>query len=177
MAENPAAGPGARIVVVAAVARNGVIGRDNRLLWRLKSDMRHFRALTMGKPILMGRKTFDSIGRPLPGRHTVVITRNRGWAHPDVTVAPDPESGLALARDLAELHGQNDVIIGGGSEIYRHFLPVADRLEITEVDLSPEGDAVFPAIDPLVWREASRQSFTKNADDEADFRFVTYLRR
>ncbi|WP_284177993.1 dihydrofolate reductase [Rhabdaerophilum sp. SD176] len=177
MAEHPAPGSGARIVIVAAVARNGVIGRDNRLLWRLKSDMRHFRALTMGKPILMGRKTFDSIGKPLPGRHTVVITRNRGWAYPGVVVAPDPESGLVLARALAEQHEQDEVIIGGGSEIYRHFLPRADRLEITEVDLLPDGDAVFPAIDALVWREASRQSFTKNADDEADFRFVTYLRR
>ncbi|MCZ8184797.1 MAG: dihydrofolate reductase [Beijerinckiaceae bacterium] len=177
MADSPAAGPEARIVLVAAVARNGVIGRDNRLLWRLKSDMRHFRALTMGKPILMGRKTFDSIGKPLPGRHTIVITRDRGWTHPGVAVAHDPESGLALARALAVQHRQDEVMIGGGSEIYRHFLPVADRLEITEVDLSPEGDAVFPVVDPLVWREASRQSFTKNADDEADFRFLTYLRR
>lgn len=177
MAETRDSGAEARIVLVAAVARNGVIGRDNRLLWRLKSDMRHFRALTMGKPILMGRKTFESIGRPLPGRHTIVITRDRAWSQEGVAVAPDPEAGLERARALARQHGQPDVIIGGGSEIYRHFLPMADRLEITEVDLAPEGDALFPAIDPQVWREVSRQSFTKNADDEADFRFVSYLRR
>lgn len=177
MVEKPEAGPGAQIILVAAVARNGVIGRDNRLLWRLKSDMRHFRALTMGRPILMGRKTFDSIGKPLPGRHSVVITRDPSWTHEGVATASHPEAGLALARALAAQHGQDEVIIGGGSEIYSHFLPLADRLEITEVDLSPEGDAVFPTVDPLVWREESRQSFTKNADDEADFRFVTYLRR
>ncbi|MFY8114344.1 MAG: dihydrofolate reductase [Rhabdaerophilum sp.] len=177
MADSSVSGPGGRIVIVAAVARNGVIGRENRLLWRLKTDMRHFRALTMGRPILMGRKTFDSIGKPLPGRHSVVITRDPGWSHEGVAVAHDPEAGLALARALAARHGQDEVIIGGGSEIYRHFMPLADRLEITEVELAPEGDARFPRIDPQIWRETSRQSFTKNADDEAEFRFVSYLRR
>lgn len=165
------------LVIVAAVAQNGVIGRDNRLLWRLKSDMKHFRGLTMGKPLVMGRKTFDSIGKPLPGRHTVVITRDRDWRHDGVTVAHDIPAAIEAAESLALQHGQSEICIGGGGVIYRALLPRASRLEITEVDLAPEGDARFPEIEPLVWREAARHSFTKNGDDEADFRFLTYVRR
>jgi dihydrofolate reductase len=163
--------------MVAAVARNGVIGRDNRLLWRLKSDMKHFRALTMGKPIVMGRKTFESIGKPLPGRHSVVVTRDAGWAHDGVAVAPDPEVAIAMAKALAAQHQQDEIMICGGGEIYRALLPAAEGLELTEVDLEPEGDAHFPTVDPALWREVSRQSFTRNADDEADFCFVRYVRR
>jgi len=167
----------AALVIVAAVARNGVIGRDNRLLWRLKTDMKHFRTLTMGKPIVMGRKTFDSIGKPLPGRHTVVVTRDTGWHHEGVAVAHDLENALAMAEALAAAHGQDEIIIGGGGELYHALIDRADRLEITEVDLEPEGDATFPRIDTRSWRESSRQIFTKSSDDEADFRFLTYLRR
>lgn len=165
------------IVLVAAVARNGVIGRDNRLLWRLKSDMKHFRALTMGRPMIMGRKTFDSIGKPLPGRPIIVITRDPDWRHEGVTVVSSPEAARAAAEALAQAHNQSEVIVAGGGEIYRAFLPEATRLEITWVDLTPEGDALFPQIDPSLWREDSRRSFTKNADDEADFHLVTYVRR
>ncbi|MCA1998472.1 MAG: dihydrofolate reductase [Hyphomicrobiales bacterium] len=165
------------IVLVAAVARNGVIGRDNRLLWRLKSDMRHFRALTMGRPVIMGRRTYESIGAPLPGRRIIVVTRDPAWHAEGVAAAPAPEAALALARIVAAETGGAEIIVAGGAEIYAAFLGMADRLEITEVDLAPEGDAVFPAIDTTLWREESRVSGVKTADDEAAFAFVRYARR
>jgi dihydrofolate reductase len=165
------------IVLVAAVARNGVIGADNRLLWRLKSDMKHFRALTMGKALIMGRKTFDSIGKPLPGRHTIVLTRDPAFAVEGVARAGSVEEALDLARRIAASTGTTEAMVAGGGEIYALFLPLAARLEIAEVALQPEGDAHFPPLDPAQFVEARRQSFTKNADDEADFAFVTYRRR
>lgn len=165
------------ITLIAAVARNRVIGADNRLLWRLKSDMKHFRALTMGKALVMGRKTFDSIGKPLPGRHTIVLTRDPAFAAEGVQVARSVEEAVAAGRMIAQETGTDAVMIAGGGEIYAAFMPLADRLEITEVDLEPEGDAWFPAISPTQWREVARQAFTKNADDEAAFAFISYVRR
>ncbi|MCA0399547.1 MAG: dihydrofolate reductase [Proteobacteria bacterium] len=166
-----------KTVLVAAVAKNGVIGADNRLLWRLKSDMKHFRALTMGRPMIMGRKTFESIGKPLPGRHTIILTRDTGFTAEGAEIALTMEQAKARAIAFAQAAGQDEIIIAGGGEIYAAFLPMADRLEITEIDLEPEGDARFPAIDRAVWRETERRAFTKSADDEAAFAFVTYLRR
>lgn len=166
-----------KIVLVAAVAKNGVIGADNRLLWRLKSDMKHFRTLTMGRPMIMGRKTFQSIGKPLPGRQTIILTRDPRFAAEGAEVVRTPAEAQAKAAAFAEAAGQDEIIIAGGGEIYAAFLPMADRLEITEVDLEPMGDAHFPAIDRALWRESARRAFTKSADDEAAFAFVTYLRR
>lgn len=168
--------PVGKIVVIAAVARNGVIGADNRLLWRLKSDMRHFRALTMGKPVVMGRKTFDSIGKPLPGRHIVVVTRDKTWRGEGVEASHSVEAALRRGREIAAGHAPAEIMIAGGGEIYAATLPVADRLEITEVDLEPEGDVRFPAIDRAIWRETKRESHPKGVDDEAAFAFVTYCR-
>lgn len=165
------------VVIVAAVARNGVIGADNRLIWRLKSDMKHFRALTMGKPVIMGRKTYDSIGAPLPGRPIVVVTRDPAWQIEGVTRAATPESAVAIAREIARRTGAAEIIVAGGGAIYEALLPRADRLELTEVDLAPEGDARFPAIDPAEWRAATRVAGVQTADDEAPFAFVTYYRR
>jgi dihydrofolate reductase len=166
-----------RIVMVAAVARNGVIGADNRLIWRLKTDMKRFRELTMGRALIMGRKTFKSIGKPLPGRHTVVITRDPAFAVEGVEVVASLEAALAAGRRIAAATGTAEIIIAGGGEIYAAFMPLADRLEITEVDLYPEGDTLFPAISPTMWREDSRRAFTKTADDEAAFAFISYSRR
>ncbi len=136
------------VTLIAAVARNGVIGVAGRLPWRLPADLRRFKALTWGKPVVMGRRTFDSIGRALPGRHNIVLSRNPAWHAPaEVSVAHDVEEALAIAGEVPET-----MVIGGG-EIYRLFLPLADRLELTEVDLSPPGDARFPDIDPAEWRE------------------------
>jgi dihydrofolate reductase len=165
------------IVLVAAQAKNRVIGDDNRLIWRLKSDLKHFRALTMGHPVIVGRKTFESIGKPLPGRRMIVLTRDPAFAVEGVRVAHDIAEALAIGAEEAATLGVPAIFVAGGGEIYRLFLERADRLEITEVDLEPAGDATFPVIEPALWRVAKEQSFTKSADDEADFRFRSYVRR
>ncbi|MCP1537072.1 dihydrofolate reductase [Methylorubrum extorquens] len=154
-----------RISLVAAIARNGVIGRDNSLAWRLSSDLKRFKALTMGKPILMGRKTWDSIGRPLPGRRSLVITRDRSLALSDVTVVHDWDEALAAA-------GDDELMVVGGAEIYRLALPHADRLHLTEVDAAPEGDAYFPPFDRSLFRETLREPHGPGERDEFAFQFV-----
>lgn len=159
------------VALIAAVARNGAIGNAGGLPWRLSSDLKRFKALTTGKPLIMGRKTFDSVGRPLPGRRVIVVTRDAGWSRPEVEVAHSLEAALALVGDAPE------TMIGGGGEIYRLALPLADRLYITEVDLAPEGDVRFPEIDPAQWRETSRQCGARGPKDEAGFSFVEYERR
>ncbi|HME84645.1 MAG TPA: dihydrofolate reductase [Roseiarcus sp.] len=164
------------LVIVAAVARNGVIGGGNRLLWRLPSDLRRFKALTMGKPLVMGRKTFQSIGRPLPGRETIVLTRDTGLAPVGALVAHDLEAALALAQKRATAMEADAVVIAGGGEIYAQTIDRAERLAITEVAVEPEGDARFPPIDPAVWREVRREPGARGPKDEADFTFVEYER-
>ena len=163
-------GVSARISIVAAVGRNGAIGAAGGLPWRLSSDLKRFKALTMGKPLIMGRKTFDSIGRVLPGRTFIVVTRDPSWSRPEVTVARDLEAALAVAGDAIE------IMIGGGGEIYRLALPLATRLHITEVDLAPEADVRFPQIDLSVWRETRREPGLRGPRDDADFAFVEYER-
>lgn len=164
------------IVLVAAVARNGVVGGDNRLLWRLSSDLRRFKTLTLGKPLIMGRKTFASIGRPLPERETIVLTRDSGFAAAGVHVAHDLGAALDLADGRARAMGAQSVIIAGGAELYAQTIGLADRLAITEVALTPEGDAVFPPIDLARWREVRREEGVRGPKDEADFAFVDYER-
>jgi dihydrofolate reductase len=154
------------VTVVAAVARNGVIGRDGDLPWHLPEDLRRFKQLTMGHVLVMGRKTFESIGRPLPGRTTIVVTRQAGWPAPqDVLVAGDLEAALQQAAAL-----DDDVFVVGGAEVYRQALGEADVLELTEVDAEPEGDVHFPQVDWSQWRETSRIV-------GEGFDFVTYQRR
>ncbi len=165
------------IALIAAVARNGVIGRDNQLLWRLKTDLRRFRDLTTGKPLVMGRKTFDSIGKPLPNRDTIVVTRDPGFAAAGVEIARSLEEALALGRKAAERRGVDEIMIGGGGDIYAQTIGRADRLYLTEVALEPDGDAVFPSVDPSLWRETARRSFPAGPDDEAAFTFIDYVRR
>jgi dihydrofolate reductase len=164
------------ILLIAAVAENGVIGRGNALPWRLKSDMQHFRALTMGKPVVMGRKTFLSIGRPLAGRTTVVVSRDGSFMAQGAVVAPSLEFALAVARGDASRRNADAVIVAGGADIYLQAMPLASRLAITEVRKRVEGDAVFPAIDPKVWRETARSEHQPAVDDEAPFAFVSYER-
>ncbi|MDB5596002.1 MAG: diacylglycerol kinase [Hyphomicrobiales bacterium] len=170
--------PRLRLVIVAAVARNRVIGGDNRLLWKLSADMRHFKSLTMGKPLVMGRKTFESIGRPLPGRETIVVTRDTSYAREGILVAGDLAAALAQAESAAARLGADEIVIAGGGEIYAQTMGQADRMELTEVDLTPKGDTLFPEIDAACWREARRE--THPADlakgNEAGFAFVTYDR-
>lgn len=150
------------VILIAAVGSNGVIGRDNDLPWRIREDLRHFKELTLGQTLVMGRKTYDSIGRPLPGRRTVVVTRQPDWAVDGVEVAHSLQAALELADG-------KDVYVAGGGEIYRQALPHADRLELTEVDQSPAGDVTFPTFDRADWTETAR-------DPHDGFTFVTYHR-
>jgi len=159
------------IALIAAVARNGAIGAAGGLPWRLSSDLKRFKALTLGKPLVMGRKTFDSVGRPLPGRRVIVVTRDAGWTRPEVETALSLEAALALCALAPK------IMIGGGGEIYRLALPLAQKLYLTEVDLAPDADVRFPDIDPADWREIKREPGERGPKDEADFSFVDYERR
>jgi dihydrofolate reductase len=164
------------IIIIAAVAENGVIGRGNALPWRLKSDMAHFRTLTMDRPVVLGRKTFASIGKPLAGRTTIVISRDENFGAPGIVVAPNFESALATARGDALRRNAGAIIVAGGADIYAQALPLATRLVITEVHKRVDGDTRFPAIDAKLWRETARSAQKPGPQDEAAFAFVTYQR-
>lgn len=165
------------IVLIAAVGRNGVIGRDNDMPWRLPTDSKYFKRVTMGRPIVMGRKTFQSIGKPLPGRTSVVITRDPGFAVEGVLRAGSLEEALILAGAVAERDGVGEIFVAGGGQVYAEALPLASRVELTEVDLAPEGDTVFPPLDPRDWEETARVRPDRDARDAADIAFVTFRRR
>jgi dihydrofolate reductase len=144
--------------------------------WRLKSDMRHFRALTMGKPVVMGRKTYLSTSvKPLPARTNIVVTRDANFTAPGALVARSLEIALEVARGDALRRG-SDIMVIGGAEIYAQAMPLADRLEITRIHMNPQGDTAFPPIDPAVWREAAREPHPAGEGDEAAFDFVSYVK-
>jgi dihydrofolate reductase len=166
-----------KIVLVAAIGENGVIGREGALPWRLKSDMAHFKKLTIGKPVIMGRKTFESIGKALKDRTNIVITRGANFSAPGVVAAPDFETALALARADAEKRGTDEIMVIGGSAVFAAAMPLAARLEITHVHSSTPGDVTFPPIDPMVWRETYRREHPAGPDDAAGFAVATYVRR
>ena len=154
-----------RVTLLVAVARNGVIGRDNGLPWHLRSDLRRFKALTMGKPMLMGRRTSDSIGKPLPGRRSLVLTRDRSYARPGVTVVHGWEEALAAARD-------EELMVVGGADVFAMALPQAGRIHWTEVDAAPAGDVVFPDFDRSAFRETFRDAHPAGDRDEHAFTFI-----
>jgi len=164
------------IVLVAAVAENGVIGRGNFLPWRIKSDLKHFRALTLGKPVIIGRKTYLSIGKPLAGRTTIVVSRDRNFAAPGVVVAPSLGAALAAGRGDALRRGANTIVVAGGAEIYAQVMQLAARLAITHIRRQVDGDARFPSIDPKIWRETGREEHAPAEGDQAAFAFVNYER-
>jgi dihydrofolate reductase len=164
------------VALIAAVARNGVIGSAGALPWRLSSDLKHFKAATMGKALIMGRKTFQSIGGPLSGRTIVVVTRDRAFKAEGVLVAGDVDEALTLAEAAAGSSGADEIVVAGGGEIYAQTIGRASRLHVTEVDLAPSGDARFPPLDPAEWREVSRRKGERSPRDEADFAFVEYER-
>ena len=165
------------LILVAAVGENGVIGRDGALPWRLKSDMQHFRKLTLGRPVVMGRKTFASIGKPLKHRTNIVVSRDPDFAAPGIVVAPNLEAALAAAGGDAQRRSADTIAVIGGAGIFRDVMDVADRLEITVVHASPEGDTFFPPIDAKVWRETARVRHPAAPQDDADVSFVSYERR
>ncbi len=166
----------AKIVLVAAVARNGAIGVKGGLPWRLPSDLKHLRETTWGRPMVMGRKTFDSIGKPLPGRETIVVTRDQAFARDGVHVARSIEDALALGELRAQAMGVDEITVIGGGELYRATLARPDRIVLSEVDLAPEGDAFFPEIDMTRWREVSRKTPPRGEKDEAAFTVRTLER-
>lgn len=160
-----------RVTLIVARARNGVIGRDGKLPWRLPEDLAFFKRTTMGQPILMGRRTWESIGRPLPGRRNIVVSRQPGFAAAGAEVAPSLDQALRLCGDSAE------VFVIGGAQLYREALPRAQRQIVTEIDADFDGDTYWPAPDPAHWREAAREHLAPAGHRGFGIDFVTYLRR
>ena len=165
------------IALVVAIAENGAIGRGGELPWRLSSDMRYFRKVTMGKPVIMGRRTFKSLPRVLDGRLNVVLTRDRGFVAPDAIMAHSLEEGLSAARASAERTGTDEIMVIGGEDVFREVLPQAHRIYLTEVHASPEADTWFPDFDKREWREVSREKHEAGPRDEHAFSFVVLERR
>jgi dihydrofolate reductase len=157
--------------ILVAVARNRTIGVNNTLPWRCPEDLKHFKMLTMGHHMIMGRKTFDSIGKPLPGRTTVVVTRNNDLSIGGCTVAH------SLNEAIAACGGDEEIFIVGGAELYRQALSLVDTLYITEIQQDVEGDAHFPAFDKSVWLEKSREARSQEAPQPLEYHFVTYRRK
>lgn len=165
------------IVLIVAVAENGVIGAGGAIPWRLKSDMQRLKAMTMGKPVVMGRKTFASIGRPLPGRTNIVVTRDAGFRAAGAVVTTSFADAKAIATGDALRRFATEIAIIGGAEIYAQWMECADRLEITEVHARPDGDTRFAAIAASEWEEVARVRNPAGPDDSADFSYVTFRRR
>jgi dihydrofolate reductase len=166
-----------RKALIVAMSQNRVIGRNNQLPWYLPGDLKYFKQATMGKPIIMGRKTWDSIGRPLPGRMNVIISRNTQWRAPDGTVAAASLSeAMNKASAHAELEGSEEVMIIGGGQIYAEALPVVDRMYITKVHADIDGDAFFPEVNWEEWKEIGREDFSASGNNPYDYSFVIYQR-
>ena len=166
-----------RKALIVAMSQNRVIGRNNKLPWYLPGDLKYFKQATMGKPIIMGRKTWDSIGRPLPGRMNVVISRNPEWEAPAGTVAARSlEDALVKAEAQAEIEDGEEVMIIGGGQIYAEALPIVDRIYVTQVHAEVEGDAFFPAVNWEEWEELGREDFSASEDNPYDYSFVVYQR-
>ncbi|MEQ3694953.1 MAG: dihydrofolate reductase [Alcanivorax sp.] len=163
-----------KLSMIVATAQNRVIGRDNALPWYLPNDLKYFKQTTLGKPVIMGRKTYESIGKPLPGRTNIVITRQTDYLPEGVKVV----HSVAEARDLAEsvclIDGQEEAMIMGGAEIYTLALPDADRLYLTEVHADVDGDAYFPEYDKTEWQEISREDFSAEGPNPYNYSFVVY---
>ncbi len=166
-----------RVCLIVAVAENGVIGDTGAMPWNLPSDLKYFKEKTLYKPVLMGRKTFEAIGRPLPSRDNIVVTRNEEFAHDGVFTASNVTAGLELAQRLASKSGADEIMVIGGGEIYAQTLALADRIYKTEVHDEVAGDTIFPQLDPEVWREVSRESHLAGESDSSAFSLVVLERR
>jgi dihydrofolate reductase len=168
------------LTLVAAVARNGALGRDNAIPWRASSDLRRFREITWGRPLIMGRKTFQSIGKPLPGRETIVVTRDRAFSAQgleNLHIAHGFEESVQLADRFGRALHAAEIIVAGGAELYRLALPQAEYLRLTLVDCEPEADAFFPPVDWSQWRELRREKPPRGPKDEFGLEHVDYQRR
>jgi len=160
-----------RCCLIVAMASNRIIGRDGGMPWHLPADLRHFKQTTLGKPLIMGRKTFQSIGRPLPGRTNIIVTRDPDFAAEGTVTARDFDDALDRARKIAQADGVDEIMIGGGGEIYARALPVADRIYLTEVAGNVDGDVTFPELDPTQWRECERRAHA-SGDGTPAYSFV-----
>lgn len=154
------------IALVVAATRNGIIGRDGDMPWRMPSSLKRFRALTMGRPMIMGRKTYEAIGRPLDGRDSIVITRSTTFRAPGAHVAPSLEAALVLAVRLARGRRTSEIIIAGGGEIYRAALPYATLVHLDRIETEVDGDTAFPALDPVEWQEVERRTIDPSPRDQ-----------
>lgn len=161
-----------KISLVWAMAQNRVIGRNNQLPWYLPEDLKYFKRITLGKPVIMGRKTFDSIGKPLPGRTNIVVTRNRDWSFEGVRIVDSLEAARELCENQAIVDGTEEAMIIGGAEIYRQAMPLADRLYLTEVHADVEGDATFPEFDRSQWQEIAREDFEASGPNPYNYSFI-----
>jgi dihydrofolate reductase len=164
------------IVLLVAVAENGVIGAGGAIPWRLKADQQRLKAMTLGKPVVMGRKTFVSLRRPLPGRTNIVVTRDAGYRADGAVVTTSFETAHAVATGDALRRFATEIAVIGGAEIYAQWMDRADRLEVTEVHARPEGDTCF-AVDAAAWQEVARVRNPAGPDDSCDYSYVTYRRR
>ncbi|MBM6552122.1 type 3 dihydrofolate reductase [Marinomonas ostreistagni] len=160
--------------LIVAMSTNRVIGINNALPWHLPNDLKYFKQVTMGKPIIMGRNTFESIGRPLPGRRNIVITRNPDYQAEGIDVVSSLEAAIQLGEDICLIDGHEEVMVIGGAQIYELTLPQADRLYITHVDAEVEGDAFFPEVDWQQYRKAGEEAFAAEGPNPYDYRFSVY---
>jgi dihydrofolate reductase len=165
------------ISLIVAVAENGVIGRDGGLPWRLSSDLKTFRRLTMGKPMIMGRRTFQSIGKALDGRDNIVVTRDPAFAVTGVSACDSMHDALTLARVLAATRGADEIMVLGGTSVFDMALPIADRIYLTRVHAAPEGDTYFQPLDGEVWHEVSREALPQGPRDDFASTLFVYERR
>jgi dihydrofolate reductase len=165
------------ITFVVAITENNVIGRDGGLPWRLSTDLRRFKELTLGKPVVMGRVCFDSIGKPLPGRPNIVITRNPDFRPEGVIVVHSLDDGLARAEVEAERLGVDEICVIGGGVVYREAMDHATILHVTHVEATIEGDTFFPQIDPAIWQAGEAEYVPAGEKDDFPTRFVTYRRK
>lgn len=166
-----------RLAFVVAVAENGVIGREGHLPWRLPSDLKRFRALTLGKPVIMGRKTYASIGKPLVGRDNIVVSRQPNFQAPGSTVVASIEEAIDLGRRLAAQKGVEEVSIIGGAEIFRATLPLADRIYLTLVKAAPEGETRLFSFPPETWQETAREAMLGGPADQYSADFIVLDRK
>lgn len=166
-----------KIAMIVAMAENRVIGRNNKLPWYLPKDLQYFKQVTMGKPILMGRKTYESIGRPLPGRTNIVMTRDPDWTADGVRTVHSLDEAVNLAASIAEIDGQEELMIIGGDQIYQSALPKVDRIYLTEVHAEVEGDAWFPDFDRGAWAEVGREDCPAEGPNPYDYSFVVLDRQ
>lgn len=167
----------AEICIVVAVAENGVIGVDNGLPWKLSADLKHFKQVTMGHPMIMGRLTFDSIGRPLPGRKTVVVTRQQDWSCEGVEVAHDLDEAFSMAQALSAEMGVDKIMLVGGAQLYQQALSHCQHIFLTKVEANIDGDAFFPALDMSQWEEVSNERFEADSNNSYAYSFLQLKRK